>query len=153
MKARRTHQTNGNIAFPGDPTRDLPARFDTVEGHRVMYSVWALTRAERAAIATGKANLELGVWGNVHPPVSLGLTRERTLPINPEEPPIAPDAVTLWTELERDLVIDLIELLTRLDGGACLRAGSRDRLERLRNLLLEYLPHLTPIAGEDAPDA
>lgn len=147
MRARRTHSTNGTVAYPGDPSRDLPVRYANVDDRPAMFSVWALKPEERAAIATGKANIELGVWGNVHPPVSLGITRERVLPIRPDER--IPDGKTLFIELDRDRVVDVVELLTRLDGGACLRAGARDRLEELREALLEWLPTLT----EEASDA
>lgn len=145
MRARRTHTTNGTVAYPGDPSRDLPVRYDTIDDHPVMVSTWALRPEERAAIATGKGNVELAVWGDSHPPVSVAVTRERILPINPEEK--IPTGNTLWLELDRDHVLDLLAL--KANGDARPRAGSSERLDALETALLEYLPTL----GEEPADA
>lgn len=49
----------------------LSIRDDTSTGYAVMKSRWEPEGFEAVAIALGAAQLELGVWGEAHPPVSL----------------------------------------------------------------------------------
>jgi hypothetical protein len=159
MRKRRTQRTDSVLGYPGDSSRDLPVHLDEVDGMAVRTSVWELEPEERAAVATGKANIAVSIWGPMHPPISVAITRDRILPINPDER--LPTGLTLWLELPRDLVINLIdelapaaEDLARIRNAAPIPASRLAPLERLSELherLLEYLPHLTPIAEEEPP--
>lgn len=44
---------------------------DTSSGYRVMKSRWEGDGCEPLALALGAAQIELGIWGEGHPPVSL----------------------------------------------------------------------------------
>lgn len=73
---------NTNHRFGAPPGREaqigtLPCQIVQAEdGTRTIYSVWALSAADREAIANG-LNLQLGVgWVGAMPPVSLGVTHE-----------------------------------------------------------------------------
>jgi hypothetical protein len=164
MRKRRTQRTDAVVAYPGDSKRDLPVSVELVEGMAVRTSVWELEPNERAAIATGKANVAVSIWGPMHPPISVAITRDRVLPITPGER--IPTGLTLWLELDRTLVLDLLTTLApiaedlrdvRASHDAGLLGGEQmARLERLAELhdrVLEYLPHLTPIADEEEDQA
>lgn len=162
MKPRRSQATNHTIRLAGGtPANDLPVRVDVIDVDDMrpgqpltrIRSVWALDPTERAAIATGRANVELTVHGNMHPPVSLGITRDQTLPVNPDEPaPPDADAVTMWLELGAELASDLLTVLDELDENAVRTPHDRRRLAALiylRERVREYLPCLAPIPDDD----
>lgn len=74
MKPTRTPLTNCVFKLPGGTDEnDLPVQVavDT-EQRPVICSVWAPTEEERQAIARG-VNIELCIWGDKQPPVSLAL--------------------------------------------------------------------------------
>lgn len=66
----RTERSNFTYTAPSNALEvgDLPCRR---EGG-VVYSTWELTPEERIAIAEG-ANIELGIWHEPIPPVSLAI--------------------------------------------------------------------------------
>ena len=76
MRPRRTHESNNVFRLlGGTEDNDLWVRVDTdSEGFPIVRSCWVPTDEERQAIADG-ANVELCVWGQGHPPVSMGVVR------------------------------------------------------------------------------
>ena len=74
---RRTPSSNVTF-FLADGNEDNDLWLERIEdsnGNTVLHSVWQLSNEEREAIAAG-ANIELNVWGEGHPPVSVGVTSE-----------------------------------------------------------------------------
>lgn len=69
-----TKPSNSNFCYtapPGmDNCEDLHVRVDVQDGLRIISSLWELTPEERAAIAKG-ANVQLNVYGEGHPVVSM----------------------------------------------------------------------------------
>lgn len=73
MKPIRTPTSDVSYKLPGgDESNDLPVqRYEQDElGGTVLGSTWVPTDEERTRIALG-ANVELLVWGEGHPPVSI----------------------------------------------------------------------------------
>lgn len=84
MRAIRTPESNVTLTIPeeagGSAQNDLPAHrimaYDASRGqtpkdaHAAIQSVWQLTPQERRQIVGG-AMVELIIWGNQHPPVSM----------------------------------------------------------------------------------
>jgi hypothetical protein len=72
MKPRRTWWSNFTFILKGGTEdNDLWATLDeSEEGSPIMRSTWVPTDEERRRIANGE-NIELIVWGTVHPPVLL----------------------------------------------------------------------------------
>jgi hypothetical protein len=72
---RRTHVSDSVLTLPGhSEDSDLwVCTYDVDEGGPAQGSVWELTLDERKAIRGG-ANVELVVYGRVHPPVALRLS-------------------------------------------------------------------------------
>ena len=64
----RTERSNFTYLGPSPEVGDLPCRRE--DG--VVYSTWELTHEERIAIGEG-ANIELGIWHEPIPPVSLAI--------------------------------------------------------------------------------
>lgn len=59
------------LALPGgNEDNDLWAERTAEDAGLLTASVWELDDEERAAIAAG-GTIELGIWGGLHPPVSL----------------------------------------------------------------------------------
>lgn len=79
MKPIRTADTNTVFKLQGGTEEnDLPlSRIRHEDNTVTLCSTWELTEEERAAIAGG-ANIELYVWGERHPPVSLAVSDEFT---------------------------------------------------------------------------
>ena len=148
MRPRKTQRTNRVFSLPGGTQdNDLPAFIPPAEEGRAprIVSVFELAPEERAAIATGKANVELTIYGTALPPVSLGVTRDRILPIDPGEEPH--DDLALWVSLDRARVLDVIDAIIRTLAEANAENVNwrrRARLEALRDALLLYLPELEP---------
>lgn len=74
MKPVKTERTNFTYKLPGGTEEnDLPVeRAVDTNGNRVIQSNWEPTEEERRAIADG-ATVYLLVWGNVTPPVAIGV--------------------------------------------------------------------------------
>lgn len=72
MKPRRFHGANRVFRLEGG-TEDNDLWIQQLENPYCMVSVWELTDEDRAAIAAG-ANVELRIWGNLHPPCAVNLT-------------------------------------------------------------------------------
>lgn len=81
MKPVRTERSNFTYFGPSPEVGDLPCRR---EGG-VVYSTWELSSDERIAVAEG-ANIELGIWHEPIPPVSLAIDQT---PIDLGPPPNA----------------------------------------------------------------
>lgn len=76
MKPRRTVRSNIVFSLPGGTEdNDLWAEVRVVDASRAVFSTWELTDDERAAIAAG-ACIELGVWSDPPPPVSLAVVED-----------------------------------------------------------------------------
>lgn len=75
MRPVRTEQSNFTYLGPTPAVADLPCRR---EAGRV-YSVWQPTDEEREMIANG-AQIELGVTGEPHPPVSFAIVDQPEAP-------------------------------------------------------------------------
>lgn len=75
MKPIRTLNTNTVFKLPGGTEdNDLPlSRIRHEDNTVTMCSTWELTDEERVAIANG-ACIELYVWGEGHPPVTLAIS-------------------------------------------------------------------------------
>lgn len=100
------------IAYPGladdDPGHDQP----------FISCVFEPDQAERAAIASG-ANVELVIFGQQMPPVSLATTREQPL----SRPQRTIDGPAIWAELPAELVEHLCAVL---DGVPLSERDHRD---------------------------
>jgi hypothetical protein len=81
MKPVRTERSNFTYRGPSPEVGDLPCRR---EGG-VVYSTWELSSDERIAIAEG-ANIELGIFHEPIPPVSLAIDQT---PVDLGPPPSA----------------------------------------------------------------
>lgn len=76
MKPRRTPSSNAVFRLEGgNEDNDLWVRRGIEDGEHTISSVWEISEDERRAIAEG-SNIELCVWGDATPPVSLGVTDE-----------------------------------------------------------------------------
>ena len=74
MKPRRTPHSNAVFQLEGGTEdNDLWVERTTSEQGPCLRSVWELTPEERRAVMDG-ANVYLITWGNVTPPVALGIT-------------------------------------------------------------------------------
>lgn len=126
MKPRRTPSSNDVLRLAGgNEDNDLHVRRDhTSDGQPYIASVWEPDPDERAALSAG-ANLELAITGESHPPVGLAITWEqpRSRPQHGAHGP----GPRLWAELRGHLVVDLIDVLAKMDRDQL----EPDALERL----------------------
>lgn len=120
MQARKTPSSNSTYRLAGGTEdNDLPTRVGVVGDEHVevplndpglgmpyVASVWEPDQDERAALATGLANIELVILGE-QPPVIVRTTREQ-----PTGSPLRIDtSPRVWTELPLALAVDVAEAL------------------------------------------
>lgn len=129
MKPRRTAASNTVLELAGG-TEDnrlhatigtgLPGLADDDPGRDEPYiaCIFEPDQAERAAIASG-ANVELVIFGQQMPPVSLATTREQPL----SRPQRTIDGPAIWAELPAELVEHLCAVL---DGVPLSERDHRD---------------------------
>lgn len=114
------HAGSAGIVAPGHPAYHSPC----------IVSVWEPDASERAGLATG-AMLELIVYGQHHPPVNVGVTRDA----------ISTGVVagpSAWLEIDEPAARDLIELLKPLGclpGPMSTGTRQRMRMRMLRSAL------------------
>lgn len=129
MRARRTETSHHPIRLPGgNEDNDLWVRRELDgRGSALMASVWEPSGSERAEIATG-ANVELVVWGTVHPPVMVRTTLEQAKS-NPQRLDAGP---RIWVELAQataEALLDLMRAAGRAELDIDPLAGLRVQLE------------------------
>lgn len=87
MQAIRTTDSNFTFLGPAPDIADLPGR----RGSGRFTAVFALTDSEREMIANG-AQIELGIWSDPIPPVSIAVARHEEAPgLEHDGVPVEPD--------------------------------------------------------------
>lgn len=77
MKPRRTPTSDVVYRLEGgNEDNDLWVTRCVQDGSPILLSVWELSNKERERIAKGE-NVQLAIWGTMHPPVSLDVTDQK----------------------------------------------------------------------------
>jgi hypothetical protein len=78
----QTPDTNLTLTLPGgDESNNLPVEVARDEAQRpVFLSEWGMTPEERQAIADG-GFIRIALWGDAHPPISVGVADELHRPL------------------------------------------------------------------------
>lgn len=126
MRPRRTPTSNDVVKAGSAAVNDLPVRRgvgfpglapdDPCAALPYVVAVYSLDDAERAAIATG-SNVELALFGDLIPPMSLAVTDEQAA----GDPPLE-EGEHLWTRLGADVVNDVL-------AGLALQAQALEGLD------------------------
>lgn len=81
----QTPDTNMILTLPGgDESNNLPVEVaQDADKHPVFVSEWGMTPEERKAIADG-GFVRIVLWGEGHPPISVGVADELHRPLGPD---------------------------------------------------------------------